>query len=79
MVCAGCAADEDTIWQATVREHMGELHKRCAAFADMLRARPEAHIAVVSHGVFLEVLWEQLVGPTTQRFMNCELRIAKLE
>ena len=68
--------DEDSLWRPDVRETMDDLAARCAAFLALLKERPEKHIAVVSHGVFLEVLWERINGPGAARYMNCELRVA---
>lgn len=48
--------DEDTWHNVNRRETVKEVALRGDKFLDVLRARPERNIAVVSHGVFLETL-----------------------
>lgn len=52
----GCLNDADVLHNPTRRETVREVALRADLFIDVLRARPERHIAVVSHGVFLESL-----------------------
>lgn len=71
------ASDEDPHW-STTRESDAALHKRATDFLHRLVARPERHIAVVSHNDFLAAFTclpqlgapKELQGP----FANCELR-----
>jgi broad specificity phosphatase PhoE len=71
--------DEDT-WHGPSRETVREVAARGHKFVEFLRERPETHIAVVSHGVFLETLVGGLVlgvvDPriNAERFKNCEIR-----
>ena len=78
------ATEEDELWGPT-REPLADVAARGAAFLSMLRGRSEAHIVVVSHGVFLETLLtltglgvtarhKQAPHGSAGRWMNCEMR-----
>lgn len=57
---------------------MDSLTSRAEQFVELLRGLPHKHVAVVSHGVFLETLWAIVAGPTEKRYANCEMRVAFL-
>jgi broad specificity phosphatase PhoE len=47
---------QDSMWTADVRESDAHLAQRAAAFLRWLMARPEQHIAVVTHSSWLSVM-----------------------
>ena len=71
------AEEADPMW-AEKEEEGGERRckARAVAFAEWVLARPEHHIAVVSHGHFLRHLFEQLSrgGGTVERLKNAEMQ-----
>lgn len=73
-------SDDDTWHDPKRRETVREVAVRGDKFLDMIRARPERNIAVVSHGVFLETFLSRAslacVDDTIRgrRFDNAEMR-----
>ncbi len=70
------ATEEDDTW-TDVREAESDLNARAGRFCETLAARPEEHIAVVSHNDFLTALLFsselRLADPALRRkFKNCE-------
>jgi hypothetical protein len=49
-------SETDALWQPAVRETREELQARALKFLHLVMARPERHIAVVSHSGFLKAL-----------------------
>ncbi len=49
-------SETDALWQPHVRETKEELRARAVRFLHAVMARPEKHIAVVSHSGFLQYL-----------------------
>jgi broad specificity phosphatase PhoE len=76
----GIATDADTWHDPDRRETVRDVSVRCDAFLEVLRARKERNIVVVSHGVFLETLLNRSALVCTddaakvRRFENCEMR-----
>jgi len=79
--------DEDTWFDPAVRESPEHLVRRATAFLAWLRARGEAHIAVVSHAEFLGALCYVLGhmaasqrdrDEVTLSFKNCEMRTVEI-
>jgi broad specificity phosphatase PhoE len=72
--------DEDTWHNPEKRETVREVALRCDKMLDVLRARQERNIALVSHGVFLETLLNRCSlacvseDVRSRRFDNAELR-----
>ena len=55
-------SEADTLWTADVRESDEHLAKRAATFLRWLMARPEQHIAVVTHSSWLSVMTNHFAG-----------------
>lgn len=70
--------DDDTLWHEKVEEGWDAIEDRARAFVEYLKTRPETHIAVVSHGVFLYWFWS-VAGLGGKSFSNCELGMVFLE
>jgi broad specificity phosphatase PhoE len=73
--------EEDPLWTAE-RESKMELARRCEEFLGVLAARPESHIAVVSHSGFLLTLFSLLLDcpPDLKQWFNTgEMRSVCLE
>jgi broad specificity phosphatase PhoE len=76
----GVGTDEDTWHNPDRRETVREVAIRCDKFLNVLRARPERNIVVVSHGVFLETLLNRCTLSCSddsikgRRFENAEMR-----
>ncbi|GLC59301.1 hypothetical protein PLESTB_001472000 [Pleodorina starrii] len=74
--------DEDALWSAEHRESKDEIRRRGLAFLKWLAARPERHIAVVSHSSFLHFTLscfgqgaaEAVQGEMHKWYDNCEMR-----
>ena len=72
--------DEDTWHNPDKRETVREVSIRCDKFLQMLHSRPERHIMVVSHGVFLETFLNRCGmfcaddSVRMKRFENAEMR-----
>jgi len=73
--------EEDSLWTSE-RETKMELARRCEQFLGILAARPESHIAVVTHSSFLLTLFSLLFDcpPDLKQWFNTgELRSVCLE
>jgi hypothetical protein len=55
-------SEADTLWTKDVRESDEHLAKRAATFLRWLMARPEQHIAVVTHSSWLSVMTNHFAG-----------------
>jgi len=74
--------EEDTLWDAEVRETDEELALRAKAFLRWLLARPEQHIAVVTHSSWLSIMFLNFTGACSapagesmkRWFQNAEVR-----
>ena len=53
---------QDTLWLPNERESDAHLAQRAAAFLRWLMARPEQHIAVVTHSSWLSVMFAHFCG-----------------
>ena len=78
--------EEDTLWDAEVRETDEELALRAKAFLHWLLARPEQHIAVVTHSSWLSIMFLNFTGECSapagesmkRWFQNAEVCAPKL-
>lgn len=75
-------SEEDQLWTASQRESLESVRGRARKFLHELLPRPERHVLLVSHGVFLQCLLQEtllLDDPSNsewnegQQIMNCEL------
>ena len=64
----GAFAEHDDLWTPHQRETLSNVQARVHAFLHWLAQRPELNIAVVTHGVWMEVLLQQFL---TTRVYNC--------
>jgi hypothetical protein len=78
-------SEADVLWHEHKRERESETRSRGMRFPHMLAARPEQHIAVVSHGEFLYAMlgnFEQHLGREGRQllgyFDNCEMKSVML-
>ena len=74
--------DDDQLWTSSTRETLESVHGRARTLLQELLPRPERHILLVSHGVFLECLLQELLladplpnpdWPRQRQVMNAEL------
>lgn len=74
--------EEDVLWSPEHRETRSEIQARGRLFMEQVMARPETHIAIVSHSSFLHFMMTNfglqgsclVQGELHRWFENCELR-----
>lgn len=75
-------SDEDTWWQPDVRETLADVARRARKLLQFIWTLQATHIAIVSHGVFLETLLSAATSAhpslTQHRFGNAEVRVIAL-
>lgn len=72
--------EEDECWSPVERETLHDIGRRVNEFLDWLVKRPETHVVVVSHGVWLECCFHAHSPETLQngdRVYNCDLFAAE--
>lgn len=66
----------DENWKQDHRENLSDVNVRVDRFLSWLVKRPESHIAVVTHGVWMESLFRLHCGAAlheNQRVHNCDV------
>ena len=73
--------EEDLAWKADWRERYLDIEVRVDRFLAWLVQRPQNHVAVVSHGVWMETLFRKhdpLVLGDEKRVQNCDVFLCRI-
>jgi hypothetical protein len=81
MHCAHVLLWQDELWTAHTRESDEDLAHRSGLFLQWIMARPEQHIAVVTHSSWLSIMFKHFAASDenlTRWFENAEMRTVVL-